>query len=105
MNSYLASLLLTHFICNAQAAVQPVSPEEALRCSRNFETLKFYLHPQMTSAEAAKMSSAQRAKKSVEAYAFYVAWKKANPELVAHLKETSDRIIRNPQDSAEPGRF
>lgn len=102
MNTYLASLLLTHFFCNAQAAVVPVSPQDAGHCSRNFETLKFYLHPEISPADAAQMPLRQRAQKSVEAYGFYVAWTKDNPALVARLKETTSTLYAEWHRSAPP---
>ena len=89
MNVELVSLVLVHFLCNAQAEITRMSMGEAMYCSENFEDLKASLHPDLTPEKFRKLDDRRRGRASVEGYGYYKDWVAANPELVARLKDTA----------------
>jgi hypothetical protein len=89
MNIELVSLVLVHFLCNAQAEITLMSTGDAMYCSENFEDVKASLHPRLTPEAFRKLGDRQRGRTSVEGYGYYKDWVAANPELVARLKDAA----------------
>lgn len=79
------ALLVVHALCNAKAETMVLSAPEANQCSENFDRLKISLHPNITVEQFQSMEPSQRAKLSVEAYAYYRRWIGANAEIYAQL--------------------
>lgn len=93
MNVELVSLVLVHFLCNAQAEIARVSMGDVMYCSENFEAVKASLHPRVTPETFRRLDARERARASVEGYAHYKDWLAANPELVAQLKAAAASIV------------
>ena len=100
MNIELISLVLVHFLCNAQAEVTRVSIGDAMYCSENFEDVKASLHPDFTPETFRKLDGRGRGRASVEGYAYYKDWVAANPELVARLKNAA-ALLAAPQTASK----
>jgi hypothetical protein len=93
MTVELMSLLMVHFLCNAQASVTQMSVSDAKHCSAQFEQLKIGFHPDFTLEEFNRLEDAERSRISVEAYDFYRKWLGENPDIVLKLKDTSALML------------
>lgn len=90
MTIELTTLLMVHFLCNAQAAVVPATAQDAIYCVSNFEALKLRLHDGgVTPEELGTLTESERTKLSVEAYGSYRKWLAENPAMVRKLRDMS----------------
>lgn len=79
----LATLILTHYICNALAAQNMLPTEEILRCNHNYAALKASFEPGL--AEPNDNAALHRALSNA-AYTKWKTWEAENAEIVAPLR-------------------
>ncbi len=93
MNIKLLILFFTHALCNNMAEEAILSAPDANFCSGNFEELKLHLNPQMDWESFQALPSAERARVSVESYAYYRQWVDAHAELDGLLDATAQDLL------------
>lgn len=80
------ALITAYFVCSAAAEERVLTRTEVETCSALYMDTKLSFLPDVDATAFAAMTTEQRAETNRRGYAAYVAWKAANPALVAEIE-------------------
>lgn len=90
------ALITAYFICSATAEERVLTRTEIETCTALYMDTKLSFLPDVDAAAYAAMTTEQQAKVNQLGYAAYVAWRAANPELVAEMEAKSRSAATGP---------
>jgi hypothetical protein len=90
------ALITAYFVCSATAEERVLTRTEVETCSTLYMDTKLSFLPEVDPAAYAAMTTEQRAKVNQLGYAAYVAWRTANPDLVAEMEAEAMAQITEP---------
>lgn len=73
-------------MCSEAAEVRMLDRGEVATCTAIYTEVKLEFVPHVDIADYRRMSATERAAVNIEGYAAYLAWRSANPELVADME-------------------
>ena len=83
----IVALITAYFLCSETAAVRRMETSEVDICAAMYQSLKLSFLPGVGDADFNGLSASERSAVNRQAYAAYVAWRAANPRLVAEMEE------------------
>ena len=78
-------LLAHYYLCDATAAVRPMSAGEVVTCMGIYDDVKAFFAP----FDLAARGTLERHAQMVEGYLGFLNWQEANPDLVAEMRDTA----------------
>lgn len=80
------ALITAYFVCSATAEERVLTQTEATTCATLYLETKLSFMPNFDLSTYRALSTKERANVNMQAYAAYLAWRAANPKLVADLE-------------------
>ena len=93
MTATALAMIAAYLMCSTAAEVRLLDPTEAEACSTIYMHVKLDFLPDVDMAHYQQMSASDRAEVNRRAYAAYVAWRVANPELVDEMEADARRQL------------
>lgn len=90
------AIITAYFVCSAAAEERVLTRTEVETCSALYMDTKLSFLPEVDAAAFAAMTTEQRAETNRKGYAAYVAWKAANPALVADMEAKARSAAAGP---------
>ena len=85
------SVLALYYVCDATAALRPMSAEEIGACFSTYDTVKVYF---VDGFDLAPPGSMARIRQMSEAYLAFKAWEEDNAALVADMRADARELAR-----------
>jgi hypothetical protein len=77
------SILAAYYLCDATAALRPMSHAEAAECIATYDRVKTYF---VADFDLAPAGTVARFSQMSDAYLAFQSWEAANPDLVADMR-------------------
>lgn len=93
MTPEVLAMMAAYVLCSEAAEVRVLDPVEAETCATVYMQVKLDFLPDVDMATYQNMSAAERADVNQRGYAALVAWRAANPDIVADLEAEAQRQL------------
>ncbi len=90
------AIITAYFVCSTAAEERVLTRTEVETCSVLYMDTKLSFLPDVDPAAYAAMTTEERAETNRRGYAAYVAWKAANPALVAEMEAKARSAAAGP---------